>query len=95
VCINVTNGSHPVAGWKRRQGRPRKTWLQQVITDQDCDIDVIWSQAHDRSIRGDRYNRRWSGTAVTELVSQRGTTVERRSLADELSLSCARPVADG
>jgi len=25
----------------------------------------------------------------------RGTAVERRSLAGELSLSCARPVADG
>jgi len=25
----------------------------------------------------------------------RGTVVERRSLAGELSLSCARPVADG
>jgi len=33
-----TKGSHLAAGWKRPTGRPRKTWLQQVITDQDCDI---------------------------------------------------------
>jgi len=39
--INVTNGSHLVAGWKRPAGLPRKTWLQQVIADQDCDIDVM------------------------------------------------------
>jgi len=60
--INVTNGSHLAAGWKRPPGRPWKTWLQQVIADQDCDIDVLWSQAHD-VVRGDRY---WSGTAVGE-----------------------------
>ena len=29
--------------------RPWKTWLQQVVADQDCDIDVIWLQAHDHS----------------------------------------------
>jgi len=39
--IKVTNGSHLAAGWKRPPGRPRKTWLQQVIADQDCDIDVL------------------------------------------------------
>jgi len=47
--INVTNGSHLAAGWKCPAGRPRKTWLQQVIADQDCDSDVIWSQARDCS----------------------------------------------
>jgi len=26
-----------------------KTLLQQVIADQDCDMDVIWSQAQDRA----------------------------------------------
>jgi len=44
------------AGSKRPAGRPWKTWLQQVIADQDCDIDVIWSF----------YNPRWSGAAVSE-----------------------------
>ena len=29
------------------------------------------------------------------LLTWRGTVVERRSLAGELSLSCARPAADG
>jgi len=42
--INVTSGSQLAAGWKRPSGRPWKTWLQQVIADQDCDSDVIWSQ---------------------------------------------------
>jgi len=32
---------------------------------------------------------------VLVLVAWRGTVVERRSLAGELSLSCARPAADG
>jgi len=63
--INVTNESHLVAGWKRPPGRPRKIWLQQVIRDQDCDIDVIWSQAHDRSTC---YDPHWSGAAVSEWV---------------------------
>ena len=31
----------------------------------------------------------------TNYVLWRGTVVERRSLAGELSLSCARPAADG
>jgi len=46
--ISVTNGSHLAAGWKRPPGRPQKTWLQQVIAD--CEIDVIWLQADDRSV---------------------------------------------
>jgi len=47
--INITNGSHLAAGWKHPPGGPWKTRLQQVIADQDCDIDVIWSQVHDHS----------------------------------------------
>jgi len=39
--INVTKGSHLAAGWKHPPGRPRKTWLHQVIADQNWDIDVI------------------------------------------------------
>ena len=35
------------------------------------------------------YSRR-----ITTLYSRRSTVVERRSLAGELSLSCARPAAD-
>jgi len=66
--INVTNGSHFAAGWKRPAGRPWKTWLQKVIVDQDCDIDVIWSQADDRyswrSLRPSPVRR--SRTAVSE-----------------------------
>ena len=34
-------------------------------------------------------------TALTAQLMLRGTAVERQSLAGELSLSCARPVADG
>jgi len=30
--VNVTKGSHLAEGWKHPPGRPRKTWLQQVIT---------------------------------------------------------------
>jgi len=47
--MNITNGSRLAAGWKRPPRRPRKTRLQQVIVDQDCDIDMIWSQASDHS----------------------------------------------
>ena len=32
---------------------------------------------------------------IVSLIWLRGSAVERRSLAGELSLSCARPVADG
>ena len=38
---------------------------------------------------GDRYR------AYSKLPARRGTVVERRSLTGELSLSCARPAADG
>ena len=34
-------------------------------------------------------------TKILPVYMLRGTVVERRSLAGELSLSCARPVADG
>jgi len=34
-------------------------------------------------------------TKLSCLLCTRGTVVERRSLAGELSLSCARPAADG
>jgi len=42
----------------------QKTWLQQVIADQDCDIDVIWSQAHGhrstwRSLRPSHGSSEW------------------------------------
>jgi len=40
----------------------------------------------DPSVRGQRH---------LLLLWWRGTVVERRSLAGELSLSCARPAADG
>jgi len=53
AIIDIENGSHLAAGWKHPPGRPWRTWLQQVIVDQDCDIDVIWSQAH-----GDHYDPR-------------------------------------
>jgi len=49
-AINITKGSHLAASWKHQPGWPRKTWLQQVIADQDSDIDVIWLQARDHSI---------------------------------------------
>jgi len=71
--INVTNISHLAAGWTCPPGRPRKTWLQQVVADQDCDMDVIWSQARDRSA-WDRYDPRWSDTAVSEWVHLRTLT---------------------
>jgi len=51
------------AGRVHQVDHARKTWLQQVIADHDYDIDVIWSQADDR---GDRYDPRRSGAAVSE-----------------------------
>ena len=47
--IDVTKWSHFAAGSKHPPSQARKTWLQQVIAVRDCDIDVIWSQVHDRS----------------------------------------------
>ena len=43
------------------------------------------------------HRRRWRGTVAWHggVARWRGTVVERRSLAGELSLSCARPAADG
>jgi len=39
--------------------------------------------------------RPWAIVWLSHLCWLRGTVVERRSLAGELSLSCARPVVDG
>jgi len=40
-AINITKGSHPAASWKHQPGWPLKTWLQQVIADQDSDTAWI------------------------------------------------------
>jgi len=38
------------SSWKRPPGRrPQKTWLQQVITGQDSEVDVIYSPAQNHS----------------------------------------------
>ena len=42
------------------------------------------------------YFQSWHLTKITSLLGRlHGTEVERRSVADKLSLSCARPAADG
>ena len=53
----------------------------------------------DRALRGSELTGE-RNLSVCELIIMhnswwRGTVVERRSLAGELSLSCARPAADG
>ena len=51
----------------------------------------------DRSLRRPRPSRRGKKfiRQIEYVLRWRGTVVERRSLAGELSLSCARPAADG
>ena len=53
------------AGSVQQVDNGKHGYIQQVVADQDCDIDVIWSQAHDRSLRADHCDRRWSGAAVS------------------------------
>jgi len=48
-----------------------------------------------RRYTGDIHNSTVVGLFMTPTSWWRGTVVERRSLAGELSLSCARPAADG
>ena len=46
--------------------------------------------------RGLLYDKNWMFSGQTVVVGGLcGTVVERRSLAGELSLSCARPAGDG
>jgi len=54
IVLNHTvsdfRGAQSIPGWKRPLGRPRKTWLQQVETDQGVDADMSWSHAQDRDM---------------------------------------------
>ena len=67
--------------------------LQTAITN--ARYKTSWTTSADLSTRGSTTTR---VTTIWILLKQgwwRSTVVERRSLAGELSLSCARPAADG
>jgi len=68
--------------------------LELIIGDRvECLLEVY--KVHDMMTERERERERESGCWCSRANWLRGTAVECRSLAGELSLSCARPVADG
>jgi len=73
-CYSTLSTSQRKSPYSRLEAstrsRPRKTWLQQVVVDQDCDTDAISSQAHDVTCRSLRLSLvRCSSEWVTELTA--------------------------
>jgi len=73
-CYSTLSTSQRKSPYSRLEAstrsRPRKTWLQQVVVDQDCDTDEISSQAHDVTCRSLRLSLvRCSSEWVTELTA--------------------------
>jgi len=63
----------PAPDWKRPPGRPRKTWIQQVEADHGSGAQSTHCGHRCRITRcGGRYGPRWSSTAVSELMKEKG-----------------------
>jgi len=71
---------------------PTKVIPERGVVRVTVTISTFWGPGH---IFGVDEARRFKFGLQVERSWWRGTVVERRSLAGELSLSCARPVADG
>ena len=52
LAIDIAAGARPEDGWRRPQGRPRRTWLQQLEEDLGQPASVAYDVAQDRSARG-------------------------------------------
>ena len=48
--IEAHTGTPPAADWKRRPGRPRRNWLQQVEEDIDLSVGAARIAGQDRSM---------------------------------------------
>jgi len=47
--VNTRSGDTPHHGWNRPAGRPRTTWMSQIVRDSGLCADDAWAVAEDRS----------------------------------------------
>jgi len=94
--------THSKTSVRRGQPNPlyKETFMFQVAATQLPEVTLMVSVFYNRNIRRKDMIGWFSlGNLRTkfqrEVGGWRGTVVERRSLTGELSLSCARPAADG
>ena len=84
LSLSAFAQAHAAAAAVNISCTPDKAGVKRELLDTVRARKVAWSH-HEVTRDIARDNARW----------WRGTVVERRSLAGELSLSCARPAADG
>jgi len=53
--INLLLGRPPSSQWRRRPGRPRSRWVNQLRTDNNLPPADLWRRAVNRGHRGRRY----------------------------------------
>ena len=51
LAVNTRSGDTPHYGWNRPDGRPRTTWMSQIVRDSGLSADDAWAVAEDRSTR--------------------------------------------
>jgi len=49
LAVNTRSGDTPHHGWNRPAGRPRTTWMSQIVRDSGLSADDAWAAAEDRS----------------------------------------------
>ena len=47
--MNTRSGDTPTHSWNHPAGRPRTTWMSQIVRDSGLSADDAWAVAEDRS----------------------------------------------
>ena len=78
-CISLSLGRLPDLSWKRRLGRPRGRWIDQLRRDNSQPPADLWRQAINRGHSG-RATQRSSDYATTWLDLTQGTEIHRKNM---------------